>query len=138
MKSFARFLHVTFGRGISDAGSSTAATEAWASSPTWFFEDLFVSPVAFRAFNSSLGDSSHECRRVQWRATLGEGMEFDEDSVGPSPLANLDDGNVLNSWSLKDLDSAAAKMGSSGGAFVEGHIPAILVCHAVILICMLI
>ena len=54
-------------------------------------------------------------------------MGFDEDFLGHSPLANLDDGNILSSWSLKDLDSAGAKTGPSGHAFADGH-PAIMVC----------
>jgi hypothetical protein len=132
MKSFARFLHVTLTRSSSTGDSNAAATEASGPSPTWFFEDLFVSPVAFSAFNSSLTPSSselHECQRVQWRTTLGEGIEFNEEFVGRSPLADLDDGSVLNSWSLNDLDSAATRMRPSGHAFADECISAISVCN---------
>lgn len=127
MKSFSRFLRVSLACGSSMADPSASAAD---TSPTWFFEDLFISPVAFRAFTSSLTPSSSKARKyqhLQWQATSDEGVEFDEDFLGRSPLANLDDGNILSSWGLKDLDFTGAEMGPSGHTFADGH-PAIMVC----------
>ena len=129
MKSFSRFLHVTLARGSSRGDSNAEVTEASGLSPAWFLEDVFASPVAFSAFNSSLAPSSElrECQRMQWRTTLGEGIEFHEEFVGRFPLANLDESNALNSWSLNDLHSAVTQLGPFRQARAGAHILAISV-----------